>query len=73
MYLRGSSHENTAWTFVSIGLRKAMDVGAHRKTVYSPKPNVVEELWKRAFWMLLAFDRIGSQFMGRICGVGEEE
>jgi hypothetical protein len=28
----------------------AIDVGVHRKQVYSNKPNVQEEQWKRAFW-----------------------
>ncbi|KAJ7072263.1 hypothetical protein C8F01DRAFT_1076366 [Mycena amicta] len=56
-YLRGTAnHPSAGWIFVSIGLRKAQDVGAHRKKVYSDKPNVEEELWKRAlrFWDELA-------------------
>jgi hypothetical protein len=28
----------------------AMDLGLYRKQVYSKKPNVHEEQWKRAFW-----------------------
>jgi hypothetical protein len=28
----------------------AQDLGIHRKVVYSSKPNVQEEQWKRAFW-----------------------
>ncbi len=73
MFLRGTSSHTTAWIFISVGIRKAQDVGAHRRTVYQQKPTVQEELWKRAFWMLVAFDRIGSAHIGRPCGVGEEE
>ncbi|PBK81933.1 hypothetical protein ARMGADRAFT_976134 [Armillaria gallica] len=73
MFLRGTSSHTTAWTFISIGIRKAQDVGAHRRTVYQQKPTVQEELWKRAFWMLVVFDRIGSAHIGRPCGVGEED
>ncbi|KAG7440028.1 uncharacterized protein BT62DRAFT_911669 [Guyanagaster necrorhizus] len=73
MFLRGTSSHPTAWMLISVGIRKAQDVGAHRRTVYQQKPTVQEELWKRAFWMLIAFDRIGSAHIGRPCGVGEED
>ncbi|KAK0486088.1 fungal-specific transcription factor domain-containing protein [Armillaria novae-zelandiae] len=73
MFLRGTSSHTTSWIFISVGIRKAQDVGAHRRTVYQQKPTVQEELWKRAFWMLVAFDRIGSAHIGRPCGVGEED
>jgi hypothetical protein len=59
--------------FVGVGIRKAMDVGAHRKRVYRNLPAADEELWKRAFWMLIGFDRVDSAFLGRSCLVGEEE
>lgn len=73
MFLRGTNSHALSWHLTSIGIRKAQDVGAHRRTVYHAKPNVVEELWKRAFWLLLGFDRIGSATLGRTCNVGEEE
>lgn len=73
MYLRGTVNNPVGWTFVSIGIRKAQDVGAHRKKVYSRTPTVDDELWKRAFWCLVAFDRIGSASLGRPCVIGEEE
>lgn len=73
MFLRGSSSYPAAWVFVSVGMRKVQDVGAHRKKVYSGKPTVDEELWKRVFWHLLAFDRIGGANLGRGFGVGEGE
>ncbi|EGO25312.1 hypothetical protein SERLADRAFT_437067 [Serpula lacrymans var. lacrymans S7.9] len=73
MFLRGTAFHPVAWLFISIGLRKAQDVGAHRKKVYGNKPSVDEELWKRAFWMLVLYDRIGSAALGRPCCSGEED
>ena len=73
MFLRGTAFHPVAWLFISIGLRKAQDLGAHRKKVYGSKPNVDEELWKRTFWMLVLYDRIGSATLGRPCCSGEEE
>jgi hypothetical protein len=34
---------------------------------------VEDELWRRAFWLLVAFDRIGSVALGRPCCINEEE
>ncbi|KAG5639399.1 hypothetical protein H0H81_002931 [Sphagnurus paluster] len=56
-----------------VGIRKAQDVGAHRKKVYHSEPSVDEELWKRAFWCLIVFDRVECTLLGRGCGVGEED
>ncbi|ETW80752.1 hypothetical protein HETIRDRAFT_246745, partial [Heterobasidion irregulare TC 32-1] len=49
------------------------DVGAHRRKVYGDRPSVEEELWKRAWWYLVAFDRIGSVMLGRPCATREED
>ncbi|KAF9241629.1 fungal-specific transcription factor domain-containing protein [Melanogaster broomeanus] len=73
MFLRGTAFHPVGWLFISIGLRKAQDVGAHRKKIYGDKPSVEEELWKRAFWMLVLYDRIGSAALGRPCCSGEED
>ncbi|KAF5373786.1 hypothetical protein D9758_000681 [Tetrapyrgos nigripes] len=73
MFLRGTDYNTVGWLFTTIGIRKAQDVGAHRKTVYKRKPTVDEELWKRAFWLLVAFDRFSSAAIGRACGIAEED
>lgn len=39
---------------VSNGIRLALDVGAHRRKVYDAKPTIQSELWKRAFWYVVA-------------------
>ncbi|EAU91787.2 hypothetical protein CC1G_04555 [Coprinopsis cinerea okayama7 len=73
MFLRGTRYAPAAWSVVSIGLRKAIDVGAHRKSVYQQKHNADDELWKRAFWHLVVFDRIGGVILGRGIGLSEED
>ena len=65
--------EVNAWTVISVGLRKVQDIGAHRKKVYRAEPNIDDELWKRAFWLLVVLDRIGGAALGRACGISEEE
>jgi hypothetical protein len=73
LFLRGTTCFAVGWLFVSIGLRKAQDRGAHRRTVYRNHPNVDDELWKRAFWILLAFDHILGASLGRGIATGQEE
>lgn len=73
MFLRGTAFHPVAWLLISIGLRKAQDVGAHRKKIYGDKPTIEGELWKRAFWVLVLFDRMASASLGRPCCSGEEE
>ncbi|KAL4073873.1 fungal-specific transcription factor domain-containing protein [Scleroderma citrinum] len=73
MFIRGTAFHPVAWLFIGVGIRKAQDVGAHRKKVYGDKPSTEEELWKRAFWMLVLYDRIGSAALGRPCCSGEED
>ncbi|CAA7261636.1 unnamed protein product [Cyclocybe aegerita] len=73
MYLRGTSQYPAAWFVTSVGIRKAQDVGAHRKRAYQADTTADNELWKRAFWHLVAFDRLGSTSLGRSCTVVEED
>jgi hypothetical protein len=73
MFWRGLNLQHVAWMFVGIGIRKAMDIGAHRKRTYLGKPTVEGELWKRAFWLLVAYERIDSTALGRSCILQDEE
>lgn len=54
-----------------MGLRKAQDLGVHRKWVYGNELTVEEEQWKRAFWILIVLDRINSAILGRTCCTDE--
>lgn len=72
-FIRETPWHPSAWTAIGTGIRKVQDVGAHRRKVYGDRPSVEEELWKRAWWYLVAFDRIGSVMLGRPCATREEE
>jgi hypothetical protein len=50
MFLHSSSSPEAGWVLLGTAIRMAMDVGAHRQSTYGPKPTVVGEQWKRAFW-----------------------
>ncbi|KAF7353494.1 hypothetical protein MSAN_01539000 [Mycena sanguinolenta] len=56
---------------VGIGLRLAQDVGAHRRR--EGQPTVESELWKRAFWALVSFDRQISMTHGHTCTIQYED
>lgn len=73
LFLQGSSSPQSSWTMVGIGIRLAQDVGAHRRKVYNAPLNVESELWKRAFWVLVAMDRFGSAALGRPCAIQDED
>ena len=73
MFLHGSSTPQASWTVIGVGIRLAQDVGAHRKKVYNPTRTVEEELWRRAFWVLVAMDRATSFALGRPCAIQDEE
>ena len=49
-FLAGSNTPQGSWTVIGLGIRMAQDIGIHRKKMYSTKPTVIDELWKRAFW-----------------------
>lgn len=73
IYLRGTSDSPLAWLCISMGLRKAQDLGVHRKRMYGNKLTVDDEQWKRAFWILIVLDRINSASLGRACCAEEAE
>lgn len=73
VFLHGSATPQASWTVIGVGIRMAQDVGAHRKKTYTSKKTVEEELWKRAFWCLLTYDRFISSALGRPCAIHDEE
>ncbi|KAI0644476.1 fungal-specific transcription factor domain-containing protein [Trametes meyenii] len=72
-YIAGYSPPHTTWTIVGIGMRVALDLGIHRKKTYSSMSKIEGELWKRAFWCLVAFDRNTSFLLGRPCALQDED
>ncbi|KAF5363184.1 hypothetical protein D9758_008334 [Tetrapyrgos nigripes] len=71
-FLEGSSAPHSCWTMVGIGIRLAQDVGAHRRKMAKPM-TVEDELWKRAFWVLVCMDRTISTSLGRPCAIQDED
>ncbi|KAJ6489950.1 fungal-specific transcription factor domain-containing protein [Mycena sanguinolenta] len=65
-FLEGSASQGV-WKLVGLGIRLAQEVGAHRRQV---APHTIEaELWRRAFWLLVSYDRLTSLNNGRPCAV----
>ncbi|RDB24752.1 Cutinase transcription factor 1 alpha [Hypsizygus marmoreus] len=64
LYLHGTSQPEACWVMAGIGIRYAQEVGAHRRRSTSV-PSVENELWKRAFWILICIDAIICSFLGR--------
>ncbi|KAJ7452985.1 fungal-specific transcription factor domain-containing protein, partial [Mycena galericulata] len=67
-----ASAPQAPWTLIGIGIRIAQDVGAHRQQP-SMRPTVDSELWKRAFWVLIFYDRITSCILGRPCALQNDD
>ncbi|KAF5342022.1 hypothetical protein D9611_002055 [Ephemerocybe angulata] len=72
-FLQGSSAPQSCWTMVGIGIRLAQDVGAHRRKSRGGVITAEDELWKRAFWMLVCMDRMVSAALGRPCAIQDED
>lgn len=89
IYLQGCSFPHAPWILVGIGLRLAVDIGAHRKKSYGSCPTVESELFKRNFWYvtrslssrgiltmlrtLVFMDKWLSAALGRPSAIQEEE
>ncbi|KAF7304830.1 Zn(2)-C6 fungal-type domain-containing protein [Mycena kentingensis (nom. inval.)] len=53
-----------AWNQIGFGLRRAQDVGAHRR-MKNGRPSAEHEGWKRVFWVLVCLDWIAGNATGR--------
>ncbi|KAF9010744.1 fungal-specific transcription factor domain-containing protein [Cyathus striatus] len=74
MYIQTTQVPDGVWVQIGIGLRLAQEVGAHRKRkTPCGRPNAENELWKRAFWVLLCLDRLISSYSGRPCCIQEDD
>ncbi|KAF8727581.1 hypothetical protein AX14_007261 [Amanita brunnescens Koide BX004] len=74
LFGKSAARPQGIWVHIGLGLKLAQEIGVHRRRPRSDKPPTVEdELWKRAFWVLLVHDRYVSASYGRPCTVYEEE
>lgn len=60
------------WIDIGSGLRLAQDVGAHRRKPIT-WPTSKNEMWTRAFFVLLSIDRTLGFFGGRPTSMLDEE
>ncbi|KAJ7680622.1 fungal-specific transcription factor domain-containing protein [Mycena polygramma] len=64
VYARGFSPTALGWIQLGVGLRRAQDVGAHRRR-NQPYATAENEHWKRVFWVLLCLEWVASTHTGR--------
>ncbi|RPD73737.1 hypothetical protein L226DRAFT_96508 [Lentinus tigrinus ALCF2SS1-7] len=72
-YITSSNLPQSNWMVLTLGIRMAVDAGAHRKKTYGTIPTIEQEQWKRAFWVLVAMDRMTSFNLGRPCAIHDED
>ncbi|KAF7309763.1 Fungal-trans domain-containing protein [Mycena indigotica] len=73
MFIHGTTAPHASWTYLSFGIRIAQDVGAHRQKDAGHHWTAEDELWKRAFWALMYFDRLTSSYYGRPSAMQDED
>ncbi|KIM40778.1 hypothetical protein M413DRAFT_167868 [Hebeloma cylindrosporum] len=73
LYLQSASAPQCCWTLAGAGIRLAQDIGVHRRKVHDHTLTTDAELWKRAFWVLVCYDRIFSSSLGRSCAIQDED
>ncbi|KAF8994383.1 fungal-specific transcription factor domain-containing protein [Cyathus striatus] len=71
-FLSGCYSPQAVWILTGFGIRLAQDVGAHRRRVPMEILTVEDELWKRAFWVLVVLDRMISMGIGRPCAIFDD-
>ncbi|KII92561.1 hypothetical protein PLICRDRAFT_50925 [Plicaturopsis crispa FD-325 SS-3] len=70
LFLQASAAPHATWTLIGVGVRLAISSGAHRR---KPTITVEDELWKRAFWVLVCLDRTASATLGRPCPMQDKD
>ncbi|KAK2464255.1 hypothetical protein APHAL10511_003712 [Amanita phalloides] len=73
VYLVGSSIPYAAWYMIGICVRIALDHGLHKRKRNGGKSTVEEELYRRAFWVIIGLDRTVCSISGRPIGLHEED
>ncbi|KAL0068996.1 Gypsy retrotransposon integrase-like protein 1 [Marasmius tenuissimus] len=65
LYLQGSPKPDRVWLILGNGIRMAQELGMHRRASDKQRETPDYELWKRAFWLLVATDTILCAVLGR--------
>ncbi|KAJ6544038.1 fungal-specific transcription factor domain-containing protein [Mycena capillaripes] len=72
LYIQALSPKEVCPNEIGFGLRRAQDVGAHRRSNQN-HPTAENEQWKRVFWVLLCLDRIFGTFAGRPLAMHDQD
>ncbi|KAF7336893.1 Zn(2)-C6 fungal-type domain-containing protein [Mycena venus] len=73
LFMLGTSMPQVSWMYLGLGIRCLLQHGEHRRKPGNRKPNSEDELWKRAFWVYVALERMLSICMGRPAGLHTED
>lgn len=74
MYSQWTGKPQTCWNHIGLVMRRAQDIGIHRKSRYRGIVNPVEEeQWKRAFWILVVQDRHMCSALGRPLAIYDDD
>ncbi|ESK90240.1 hypothetical protein Moror_7694 [Moniliophthora roreri MCA 2997] len=65
LYLQMTAVPDPVWTVAGLGIRYAQEMGAHRRKPENHKHTIEDELWNRAFWILVVIDLTMSVALGR--------
>ncbi|KAF9050240.1 fungal-specific transcription factor domain-containing protein [Panaeolus papilionaceus] len=74
LFAQSSETPQGIWAQIGLAVRLSQEVGAHRRRRKKDAHATAEdELWKRAFWVIMSLDRQISSFSGRPCGLQDED
>ena len=65
IFLEGMHIVSLEWSLVGMGMRLALDIGAHLNSTFAHVSPIERELWKRAFWCGLCPRRLLRLTIGR--------
>ncbi|KAH9479075.1 Putative transcriptional regulatory protein [Psilocybe cubensis] len=71
IFVNGSALCSVSSNIVGIGLRYAIEIGAHRRNGQT-QPSFENEHSKRAFWVLFCLDALLNSFYGRPAGISHD-
>ncbi|KAF8512070.1 fungal-specific transcription factor domain-containing protein [Gautieria morchelliformis] len=72
LYVQDSKNNPQGWSWCGLGIRIASEAGAHRKK-NDAALTTESQLWSRAFWALVAIDRLTSAVTGRPWAIQDED
>ncbi|KAG8933375.1 hypothetical protein FRC02_012051 [Tulasnella sp. 418] len=75
-YTVSTSVSQVAAHVTGIGIRMAVDVGAHRRSGYGGscgRPPSEDQWWKRVFWLLTLYDKLNSTVHGWPAAIRDED